>query len=111
MSTKIPLACRLDALDAEERSRRHVLWQDLRAGALEIAEGDEGFSFRFESSAHVLSKLVEFVSLERVCCPFLHFEIDIHPGGGPLWLQVGGNAQVKAFLRETLARNPTSEAG
>ena len=111
MSPEIPLACRLDALDAEERFRRHVLWQDLRGGALEIAEREGGFSFRFPSSAHVLSKLVEFVSLERVCCPFLHFEIDIHPGGGPLWLHVGGNAQVKAFLQETLARNPGSANG
>jgi hypothetical protein len=108
----VPIVCRLDALDPPARARREALWSDLRAQALEIREDEDGFSFRFHTDAHAISKLVEFMALERLCCPFLRFEIAVHPDGGPTWLRVGESAQIKAFLKETLAwRNSDSSPG
>jgi len=48
----------------------------------------------------VLTKAAEFISLERLCCPFLRFSLEVEPEGGPIWLRLTGREGVKAFIRE-----------
>ena len=44
----------------------------------------------------------EFVSLERLCCPFLTFTLDVAPDQGPLMLRLTRAAGVKDFIRAEL---------
>jgi hypothetical protein len=47
-------------------------------------------------------KLAEFISLEKLCCPFLSFVVDVEREGGPVWLRLTGREGVKAFIREEI---------
>ncbi|MGH7449076.1 MAG: hypothetical protein ACRELT_16000 [Longimicrobiales bacterium] len=65
---------------------------------LDIADG---FSWRFPPDA--LNELAAFISLERYCCPFLRFRIEVHPDGGSVWLTIDGPPGTAEFLELELA--------
>ena len=62
-----------------------------------------GYEFRLADSPLLLSQLAEFVSLEKLCCPFLNFAIEVEAEGGPVWLCLTGRDGVKAFIREEIS--------
>ena len=41
----------------------------------------------------------EDLSMERLCCPFMRFTIEIEPQQAPFWLHLTGPEGVKDFLR------------
>jgi hypothetical protein len=43
--------------------------------------------------------LGDWVALERRCCPFFGFAIEVEPDGGPIWLSLTGDEGVKDFIR------------
>jgi hypothetical protein len=47
----------------------------------------------------MLLLVAEDLNFERLCCPFIHFTLDIEPNGGPFWLRYTGGEAVKEFLR------------
>ena len=95
-----PLACDLSALDLSERERRQALASRLAAVTAETQELAGGYAFRY--AAEMLPVVTEFTGLERRCCPFFRFAIEIEPDGGPLWLRIGGRPGVKAFIMAEL---------
>ena len=55
---------------------------------------------------------MEFATLERLCCPFLRFRLELAPGGGPFTLTLSGpppgaKEVLAHFLRDSLATAPT----
>lgn len=104
MSSDLPLACERDAgaFSPEQESRYAALRQEMEAAILEIAERPDGYALRFAAGPATILALAEFITLERSCCPFFRFALEIEPGDGPLWLQLGGGAGVKEFLRAEL---------
>ena len=54
------------------------------------------------SGPDLIAKLSEFISLEKLCCPFLKFVIEVEAEGGPVWLRLTGREGVKAFIREEI---------
>lgn len=46
----------------------------------------------------MLLRAAEFISLERLCCPFFGFALDVAPEGGALWLSLTGRDGVKPFI-------------
>ena len=96
-----PIACDVAGLDAEQRSRRRELFATVRSLFEEVREMPEGYEFRLPASASHILTVAEFISLERVCCPFLDFTLEVEREGGPLWLRLTGREGVKEFL-ETL---------
>jgi hypothetical protein len=46
--------------------------------------------------------VVRFVAAERLCCPFLRFELVVSPERGPLRLSITGPEGAKGFLRAEL---------
>jgi len=65
---------------------------------LERRELSDGYAFRFAAEAGAIAELAEWIGLERMCCPFLRFSVEVEPNGGPVWLKLTGGAQVKAFV-------------
>ena len=94
----IPLACDMTALTDWQRERQGVLGRRLRDGALEIKELDEGYAFVHPADGDALAVMAEFVANERLCCPFLGFEIAVERGGGPAWLRITGEGEAKRVL-------------
>lgn len=109
----VPLACVPDAIPAAARpdhfSRIHRLF---RSRALERIDVPHGYTWRFTPDA--LDEIAAFVDMERRCCPFLRFRIDVRTADGPVWLTIDGPAGTQAFLHAEFrlgAEAPSSGSG
>lgn len=94
------IACNMNAIDPELRAGHVAQSAHLFRSAEEIRELPDGFAFQLPADSDTLLKTAEFVSLERLCCPFLGFTLEVSPEGGPVWLRLTGREGVKAFIRE-----------
>jgi hypothetical protein len=97
----IPIACRIDALDADERRRHATLLRDLLAGAADLRRIPGGWAATFPEEPAVLTRLSEWVGLEKRCCPFLRFRLDY--GAGRTRLRVTGPREAAQVLADALA--------
>ena len=96
---EIPIACDLDALTPAERERRRTLVGALAQAIVGRAELDRGFGLRVDLAKLDLPALAEWIALERRCCPFLNFTIELGPGDGPVTVALSGGDGVREFLR------------
>jgi hypothetical protein len=46
-----------------------------------------------------LKLVAEDMNLERLCCPFVHYTLEIERNRGPFWYRMTGGEGVKEFLR------------
>src|SRR3954471_12794458 len=95
-----PLACDMTAIPAEQRPVHLAKSRELFSEIEETRELPNGYEFRFADEPNVLKRLADFVSLEKLCCPFLQFEIEVEAENGPVWLRLMGREGVKEFIRE-----------
>jgi hypothetical protein len=65
----------------------------------EIHEVIDGYTFIFPSNIE-LTQLADFISEERLCCPFLEFTLKIKPDQKPISLTLTGPIGTQEFLRE-----------
>lgn len=96
---RIPLACNLGAFSPAERERHASLLARLGSEVVGTEELPDGYAFEFGSDPGLVAEVSEWVSLERACCPFLKFQIELAPEKGMLRLRLTGSPQVKEFLR------------
>lgn len=93
-------ACNPAAMDKEQRARYSVLTKRLFDGKGEIRELPDGYVVGFEASPQTIKDAAEFISYERLCCPFLSFEMAVE--GENLSLRLKGAEGVKGFLKAQL---------
>jgi len=98
-----PIACDMSAIDPGLRAGHIATGTHLFRAAEEINEFPDGYAFRLPADADTLLKAAEFISLERLCCPFLGFALVVEAEGGPLWLRLTGREGVKAFIHEEVS--------
>lgn len=98
-----PLACDMSAIDPARREQHIATGKELFRAATDIRELSDGYAFRLPDEPGTLVRAVEFISLEKLCCPFLGFVIEVEPEGGALWLRLVGRHGVKAFIREEVS--------
>jgi hypothetical protein len=59
----------------------------------------DGYAASLDPSDPALVRdALEWLLLERRCCPFLHLELCFEPSDGPAWFRFRGDPGVKAFL-------------
>ena len=91
----------MTAIPPEKRGPHHALIRRLMTEAVEeISELSDGLAFRFPAVEY--DAVTEFVGRERLCCPFITFELDIAPNCGPVLLRLTGAEGVKDFIRAEL---------
>ncbi len=90
----------MTALTPGERDRRQTLAAQLHAATQEMRERRDGYAFRYPAA--LLQTAAAFVALERRCCPFFRFALDVASDDGPLWLAITGQQDVKAFIAAEL---------
>jgi hypothetical protein len=95
-----PIACVVEPFSAAERERWQELGRDWRASVLEVRELPDGYALRIPSDAAAVLKAAEWMTLDRVCCPFLTLGLEIEREGGPVWLRMTGRAGVKEFMKQ-----------
>lgn len=108
MSSYPPFACRLSGFSGPERARHSGLIEQLQPALEEVRELSDGYAYRFADDGSLFARLAEWIRLESICCPFLHFELKVERRGGPVWLRLTGGDGAKEFLKSqfpvTLAR-------
>jgi len=75
--------------------------RELFSNLKEIRDLPDGYEVRLDAS-DVIVKAAEFVALERLCCPFLNFSIEVEAESGPVCLRLTGREGVKEFIREEI---------
>lgn len=95
---ELPIACDMTALDAAQRERQKLLMKRLRASVEEAHALPDGYAFRLPADPETILFAAEFISIERLCCPFLTFQLEVGPAGTRLWLRLTGGAGAKEFI-------------
>jgi hypothetical protein len=102
LKNEFPLACNLTAIPAEKRDQHQAAAEQIFRAVRETRELPSGYAFRLPEEPEMLFKAAEFVTLERLCCPFFGFTLEFEPEGGPLWLKLTGGDGVKQYLQAEL---------
>jgi hypothetical protein len=92
--TGVPIACTLSP--DQLRERRDSILRKVGSALQETVERPDGYAFRFPPE--LFEELARIVGLERRCCAFLRFSLTVEPGGGPVWLEITGPTESKAFI-------------
>ncbi len=87
-----------------EIARRGSLLKTLYESTLERRELEQGFAFRFHGDAASERRVFEFIAMERDCCQFLSFQLDLAEQRGSIWLTVEGPDGMKEFARAEMGR-------
>jgi hypothetical protein len=95
----ITIACNLKTIGSKERPRYNDLMKRLRAAMRSRKELRDGYAYELGQKAITLAEAAEWMSLERLCCPFLKLELSA-AGQQTNWLlTLTGPVGVKALLQ------------
>jgi hypothetical protein len=96
-----PIACQREtgAFNTGQRGRYEAVRQHMQAAFQEVQELPDGYAFRFPAEPTTILTVAEFITLERLCCRFFNFVLEVKPEGGPLWLRLTGGEGVKELLQ------------
>jgi hypothetical protein len=101
MSDSLPdnavFACNLTAMSPEQRQRHEGVVRELFQSPQEVRELPDGYGWRWDKAKMMLA--AEFITLERLCCPFFDFALSIESGSDSLRLRITGREGVKEFIR------------
>jgi hypothetical protein len=104
-----PLACDMTAIPPERRAAHQALAERLfGAAAVERRDLPDGYAWRFAGDLY--PDVAAFIADERRCCPFFTFTLIVARDGGPLWLHLTGDGEIKPFIEAELGITPTPEA-
>jgi hypothetical protein len=92
------LACNIKAIGAAQRPRYNDLVSRLRAAMRDRRELADGYSYSLDCARITLPEVSEWMEMERLCCPFLTFQLE--GVGEASRLTLRGPDGVKAVLRE-----------
>lgn len=92
------LACNIKAIGAAERPRYNDLEKRLRTTVRSRSEIPEGYVFKLDGKGIRLPEVAEWMSMERLCCPFLTLQLSASGNQGDWLLKLTGPAGIKALL-------------
>jgi hypothetical protein len=98
-----PFACNMEAIKSDQRQQHIATAGQLFRAVKSIQELQDGYAFHLPDESDTLQLVTEFISLERLCCPFFGFRIEIEPEGGAIWLQLTGREGVKPFIKAEIS--------
>lgn len=95
-----PIACDPNALtpDQQEYWVKEIA-PKLYKSVQEIQELPNGWAWRLPTTPEMLMLVTEDLNMERLCCPFVNYTLEIQPNRGPFWLRMTGGEGVKEFLK------------
>jgi hypothetical protein len=97
------IACDMSKLSPEQRTAHLATSRELFEKLQTVEELSDGYRFRLDGEPNVIVKAAEFIALEKLCCPFLNFGLEVEAEGGPVWLRLTGREGVKDFIREEIS--------
>jgi len=106
-----PIACDLSALSPDQRARLREVRFELRSMVREVRDLPDGYAFLLSAPEGSLVRVAEFIDLERRCCPFFRFELEVPEEGGAAWLRLTSRAGVKQFIAAELGLEKSGNEG
>ena len=97
-----PIACDMSVLSPAQRETHLATSRWLFSRIEQIEELSDGYRVRLDGP-DVVVKTAEFIALEKLCCPFLNFDLEVQAESGLVWLKLTGREGVKAFIREEIS--------
>src|SRR5260370_35717795 len=88
--SQAPFACNLKAFTPDQRVRWRQLIERVTSAVTEARELKDGYGLRVNGGQASLVDVAEWVDLERRCCPFFDFQIDVHGEDESVWLSLKG---------------------
>jgi hypothetical protein len=98
-----PIACDASPFSAAERQRWEELGQGWRTKVEEVRELPDGYALRIPSDSASILAAAEWMTLDRRCCPFMGFALEIEPEGKGIWLRLTGPPGVKEFVMRAMS--------
>ncbi len=92
-----PLVCMPDAINKQQQHRHDALFATITGAVQTVHETPNGYQLVLPIA--MTSPAAEFITLERLCCPFLEFTLQVAPGSDTVCLTLSGREGVKDFLR------------
>jgi hypothetical protein len=93
--------CELGVFDVGQRQRHDELQRRFASIVEERREVPTGYTFRLHADAGTFLGVAEWITLDRLCCPFMEFRLEWK--GGESWLSITGGDGVKEMLTAALA--------
>ena len=93
------IACNLKAIRTADRPRYNELLTRLRAAVRDRGELTAGYAYKLESKGLTLREVAEWMSMERLCCPFLNLQLSAAGNQSGWVLSLTGPPGVKALLQ------------
>jgi hypothetical protein len=94
-----PFACVMDAIEPNKRHEHIATAKFVFAAVTDVRELPNGYAFHLPNNSEMLRKVGDFISLERLCCPFFGFTLEVEREGGKRKGTRTNPAEVERLLR------------
>lgn len=91
-----PLVCAL--VGQEKVNRKEALKKEIFSQMNDIEEIEFGYVFKFSDNERFLLKLIDYIIVEKECCPFFQYDFLIHPYNKGIELKVTGGRAAKLLI-------------
>ena len=95
-----PIACVLNAIPDQHREQHWWLVQQFQMAIESVTELENGFAFSLDNKPDIIVHVAEWFTWERLCCPFLHFTLEVEKE--TVSLSLTGDEGVKNFVKSQL---------
>ena len=99
MNSDTPLVCNMGVFTLAQRASHILNTTRLIRAVQSVHEVENGYEFTFPTETKLISTIAEFISKERLCCPFLKFTLQVMPNNKPLSLSLTGPLGTQEFLQ------------
>jgi len=104
-----PFACDMTAIAVDQRDAHLATINRLFRAVESVRELPNGYSVHLPNESDVLLTAAKFIALERLCCPFFDFSLEIEREGGAVWLNLTGRKGVKPFIMAEIGHHLPTE--
>ena len=99
MTSNSALVCNMNVFTSEQHDSHIENTTQLMQAVQQIQEIENGYQFTFSGETELITKIAEFISKERLCCPFLNFTLRVNSSMEPVSLSLAGPKGTQEFLR------------
>lgn len=99
MNSSTPLFCNMSVFTPAQRDDHIQVTIELVQAIQSVHEVENGYVFSFPNKTDLISKATQFILNERLCCPFLIFNLQVNASHEPISLSLTGPAGTQEFLR------------
>ncbi|UPM56135.1 hypothetical protein [Gottfriedia acidiceleris] len=92
------IACNISVFDQQERIKYDELRKELTTN-VKVEKTNSGYTFIYPNHSSILLKIVEWVSFENRCCPFINFSLHVSGESDVVKLDLTGNEATIELLK------------